>query len=51
MPIIPELKRLKQGELKFKTKLSYRVRPCLKTKQKTKAQQKQKPCIFLKRGS
>jgi hypothetical protein len=36
MPVIPELRRLRQEDLEFKVSLGYTEKPCLKKK-----------CIFL----
>jgi hypothetical protein len=41
MPVIPAFERLKQENCKFKAKLGYVVRPCVKAKQKTQNHQQQ----------
>jgi hypothetical protein len=36
MPVIPELGRQRQEDHKFQANLTYKARPCLKTKQQQK---------------
>jgi hypothetical protein len=39
MPVIPALRRLRQGDFKLEASLGYIVRPCLKKPQKNKTKE------------